>query len=272
MTGNTARVTPGDLLALRSGHARRVLAPVDLPADPDAAYALAAETVRQAGKSVAAWKLGATTAGTRATFATETIYFGALHRDEVWVAGESPAHMPPPVFRAEAEIAFRLAIDIAAADAVHLAANTPSAVLFDAWTPALEAPYSCIINIPEAGLTALLSDRCAAGALFLGTPRHDVRDSAIDGEIAILIDGAVAAVATAPKALLMSPIEAARGFIIEAGRQDVALARGQWISTGGITPCIDLPSDGTPIGLSFAGEAVFTLDLLPAPPESIATA
>ncbi|MBY0394548.1 MAG: hypothetical protein K2Q27_14935 [Novosphingobium sp.] len=265
MTESSERVTPGDLLALRAGRARRVLAPADLPADPAAAYALAAETVGQAGKPVAAWKLGATTAGTRTTFVTETIYFGALHGEEVWVAGQSPAHMPPPVFRAEAEIAFRLALDIAAADAVDVAASAPSAALFDAWTPALEAPYSCIVNIPEAGLTALLSDRCAAGALFLGPPRDNIRDSAIDSEIAILIDGVVAAAATAPKALLMSPIEAARGFIIEAGRQGVSLARGQWISTGGITPCIDLPSDGTPIGLSFAGEAVFTLDLVPTP-------
>ncbi|GEN99630.1 hypothetical protein NSE01_14630 [Novosphingobium sediminis] len=268
MTGNTARVTPGDLLALRAGRARRVLGPAELPTDPAAAYTLAAETVAGAGRPVAAWKLGATTAGTRATFATDTIYFGALYGEEIWVAGESPAHMPPPVFRAEAEIAFRLAIDIAAADAVRIAANTPSEALFDAWTPALEAPYSCIINIPEAGLTALLSDRCAAGALFLGAPRPDVRDPDIDSEIAILIDGAVAAAATASKALLMSPSEAARGFIIEAGRQGVSLGRGQWISTGGITPCIDLPSDGTPISLSFTGETVFTLDLLPVPPEA----
>jgi len=265
MTEKAVRVTPEDLIALRAGRARRVFDAAELPADVGAAYALAGQTVAQAGRPVAAWKLGATTAGTRATFKTDTIYFGALFAEELWVAGTSPALVPPPVFRAEAEIAFRLALDIAPEEAEHRAAHAPSDVLFDVWTPALEAPYSCIVNIPEAGLAALLSDRCAAGALFLGPPRTDVRDAAIDSEITILIGGAVAASATAPKALLMSPIEAARGFIAEAGRQGVVLARGQWISTGGITPCIDLPSDGTPVGLEFGGAQVFTLDLLPCP-------
>lgn len=259
------RVTPEDLLALRAGRARRVLSADELPADAAAAYALAGQTVAQAGQAVVAWKLGATTAGTRATFRTDTIYFGGLFADELWVAGKSPALVPPPVFRAEAEIAFRLALDIAPDEAAHRAAHAPSDMLFDAWTPALEAPYSCIVNIPEAGLEALLADRCAAGALFLGPPRPDVRDAAIDSEIAILIGGVVAAAATAPKALLMSPIEAARGFVAEAGRQGTPLARGQWISTGGITPCIDLPSDGTAITLAFGGTEVFTLDLLPCP-------
>lgn len=258
-------MTPGDLIALRAARARRVFAPTELPVDTTAAYAVADQTAALAGRRIAAWKLGATTAGTRTTFSTDTIYFGALHADEVWMAGESGAHMPPPVFRAEAEIAVRLAMDIATHEAAHSAAHKPTAELFDAWAPALEAPYSCIVNIPEAGLVALLADRCAAGCLFLGTPRGDVRASAIDSEIAILIGGTVAASATAPKALLMSPIEAARGFIAEAGRQGVALARGQWISTGGITPCIDLPVDGTAIGLTFGGDEVFTLDLLPSP-------
>lgn len=265
MTDKVVRVTPQDLLALRASRARRVFADDELPTDADAAYALAGQTVAQAGQAVAAWKLGATTAGTRATFTTDTIYFGGLYADEVWMAGASPALMPPPVFRAEAEIAFRIALDIVPDEAAHRAAHAPSEMLFDAWTPALEAPYSCIVNIPDAGLEALLSDRCAAGALFLGRPRSDVRDAALDSEIAILIGGEIAAAATALKALLMSPIEAARGFIAEAGRQGVALARGQWISTGGITPCIDLPSDGTPIGLAFGETEVFTLDLLPCP-------
>ena len=265
MSERAARVTPEELLALRAGRARRVVSPGELPGDAAAAYALAGETVALSGKPVGAWKLGATTAGTRATFQTETIYFGALYAEEIWTLGTSPAHMPPPVFRAEAEIAFRLAVDIAPGDAARLAESAAPETLFDAWTPALEAPYSCIINIPEAGLTALLTDRCAAGALFLGTPRANVLDPAIAGEIAILIDGTKAAAAAAPAALLMTPMEAALGFVAEAGRHGVALSRGQWISTGGITPCIDLPTDGRKIGLAFAVEPVFTLDLLPSP-------
>lgn len=265
MADRAVRVTPEDLLALRSKRAQRVFFPGELPVDADAAYVLAGRTVAQAGKPVAAWKLGATTAATRETFSTDAIYFGAIFDDEVWFAGQGAAHTPPPVFRAEAEIALRLASDVTPDEAAFIAANAPSTALFDAWSPALEAPYSSIGNIPEVGLPALLADRCAAGALFLGAARGDVRDLSIDSEIAILIGGNVVASARGSKALLMSPIEAARGFIAVAGRQGIALSRGQWISTGGITPCIDLPIDGTTVGLAFAGEMVFDLDLLPFP-------
>jgi 2-keto-4-pentenoate hydratase len=265
MTDKAVCVTTEGLLALRAARARRIFAPDELPTNITAAYALAGETMVLAGQPTAAWKLGATTAVTRATFCTDAIYFGALYDGEVWMAGESTAHMPPPMFRAEAEIAFRLAVDIAPYDAGHMAANAPSEALFNAWTPALEAPYSCIANIPDAGLAALLADRCAAGALFLGAPRADVRDPAIDSELSILVGGTAAAAGRVPTALLMSSIEAARGFIFEAGRQGTALSQGQWISTGGITPCIDLPTDGTAITLALAGKEVFTLDLLPQP-------
>lgn len=263
-------VKPEDILALRAARSRRVFASEELPPGADSAYDLAARTVSLAGKPVAAWKLGATTAGTRATFNTQTIYFGALHPDEVWIAGESPAHVPPPVFRAEAEIAFRLALDIAPDEAAHLAKTVSPEELFDAWAPALEAPYSCVMNIPAAGLTALLSDRCAAGALFLGPRRDNVLDPAINNVIAILIDSAEVAAAAAPEALLMPPIKAALGFLVEAGRHGAAPTRGQWISTGGITPCIDLPVDGHAISLAFGGKTVFTLDLLPTPESACA--
>ena len=243
-----------DLIALRAARARRPFAPGELPGDAGAAYRVAAVTLD--GRAVAAWKLGATTAGTRATFATETIYFGALVAGEVWHVGD-PALVPPPVLRGEAEIAVRLGRDVAAGEDVSAVAD---AALFDAWAPALECPYSAIENIPEAGLTALLADRCAAGALFVGAVRDGIDAAAMDGELAIVVDGAVAAAARPGAALLMPPLAAARGFLVEAARQGVALGAGQWISTGGVTACIALPPD-RPVALRFAGVDEFGLAL-----------
>lgn len=259
-----------ELNALRQARRARTFVLDELPVDVSAAYAVAATTLARTQRPASAWKLGATTAGTRVNFSTETIYFGGLMKHEVWYAGESPPHVVPPVWQAEAEIAFRLARDIPASEAAGGAIGCSDDTLFDAWTPALEAPYSCIENVADAGLRALLSDRCASGALFLGPPREDVASAAIDSEIAILIGGQVAASGSAAAALLMSPIIAARGFLEQAGRHGFALTRGQWVSTGGITPCIRLPADGTAIGLAVEGSEVFTLALAITPEAAIA--
>lgn len=251
-----------ELIALRCAGARRAFERDELPDDIGGAYRTAARALGLDGGRVAAWKLGATTAGTRKLFSTDTVYFGALTEAEVWIAGESPPHRPPPLFRAEAEIAFRLQKDVEIGSAGSIVADFDPEMIFDAWCPALEAPYSCIENMAEAGLVALLADRCAAGALFLSQPRADVLDPAIDEQFAIIVDGTMVAAGTAPAALLMSPMAAALDFLVRAGEAGMPLAKGQWISTGGITPCIDLPVDGRSITLRHAGRDQFALDLV----------
>jgi 2-keto-4-pentenoate hydratase len=250
-------IRPKELIYLRRHGMRRRLAPPELPAGITAAYDLAAATIGLLGAPIAAWKLGATTAGTRRIFATEEFYFGALFADEVWSAGGDTAPPAPPQLQGEAEIAVRLAVDIAAEDSAT-ALDSGAEALFDAWTPAIEAPYSAIENIAESGLRALLLDRCAAGGLYLGIPRPDIFDSAIGKTIEILADGVSIGRGAAGTSLLMPPLEAALGFLRVAAAQGVSVRRGQWISTGGITPCVPLPF-GRPIQLVFGGETVFDL-------------
>ena len=43
-----------------------------------------------------------------------------------------------------------------------------------------------------------------------------------------------------------------------AAEQGVSVRRGQWISTGGITPCVMLPF-GKPIQLTLGGKQIFDL-------------
>jgi 2-keto-4-pentenoate hydratase len=248
---------PKELIDLRRRSLRRTIAEPELPATTEVAYDFAAATVGLLNKPVAAWKLGATTAGTRRIFSTEEIYFGALLPEEVWIStlGERPP--APLLLRGEAEIAFRLALDIEAAESEALLANG-GAKLFDCWAPAIEAPYSCVVNIPEAGLRALLMDRCSAGALYLGAPHLRLDDSEMMQRIEIVAGSNCLAQGAAGDALLMSPMEAARGFLAVAAKQGVNVHRGQWVSTGGITPCVPMPF-GQPIRLLLGGEEVFEL-------------
>jgi 2-keto-4-pentenoate hydratase len=221
-----------------------------------AAYDVAAATLGLLGSDPAGWKLGATTAATRRTFATDEVYFGALLADEIWdstLATEPPV---PPVLRGEAEIALRLAADIPC-DQSEAALAGSDTELFDAWAPGIEAPYSCVREVEELGLRALLMDRCAAGALYLGEPRSNVEDPAMYQPIEIVVDGVGVAQGTADGSLLLTPQEAARRFLQVAAKHGVSVRRGQWISTGGITACVMLPV-GKPIQLTLGGKQIFT--------------
>jgi len=248
---------PKKLIDLRRHSLRQPLEESELPATLEAAYDFAAATVGLLGKPVAAWKLGATTAGTRRTFSTDEIYFGALLPEEVWVSTSGERAPAPPLLRGEAEMAFRLAEDIEAGESESLLAGDGREP-FDCWAPAIEAPYSCVENIPEAGLRALLIDRCAAGALYLGAPRSQMDDSETMQRMEIFAGGHLLAHGDAGTALLMSPSRAALRFLAVAARQGVNVRCGQWISTGGITPCVPMPF-GQPIQLRLGGETVFEL-------------
>src|SRR4051812_32396608 len=105
-------IRPKELILLRAGGQSRSFAASELPSSVAAAYDVAAATLGLLGSEPAGWKLGGTTAATRRIFATDEVYYGALLADEIWdspLAAEPPV---PPVWRGEAEIAFRLAADI----------------------------------------------------------------------------------------------------------------------------------------------------------------
>jgi 2-keto-4-pentenoate hydratase len=250
-------IRPKELISLRALGRGRSVAEEELPASMETAYDVAAATLGLLGTQAAGWKLGATTAATRRAFATEEIYYGALLAEEMWDSTQAAPPPAPPVLRGEAEIAFRMAVDIPREDS-ETALRNSAIELFDAWAPAIEAPYSCINNIADVGLRALLMDRCAAGALYLAQPRGNINDPALDGELEIFANSVCVARGAANTSLLITPIEAARGFLRVAAAQGVSVRRGQWISTGGITPCVSLPFD-QPIQLTLERTPVLSL-------------
>lgn len=226
-----------------------------LPGDSAAAYGVAGALLQREGGAVAAWKLGATTAATRAAFTTNTIYFGPLQAAEVH-QGDLHSGAGPclPILRGEAEIALRMARDLTATQAAGLKDLTG---LFDAFAPALECPWSVVSDLPVAGLEALLMDRCAAGLLVLGSIRAR-GPKETSGILEIVQEGAVLARSSAAEGLLMSPEAAALAALREIGGAGFDVTAGQWISTGGVTPCVVL-DHGAEVVLRFDGTTALRL-------------
>lgn len=189
----------------------------------------------------AAWKLGGTTAATQRIFKVNKLYFGPLHEREVAVLPSAAPAFQTYELKGEAEIALRIAstaADFLRADRKNID-EAPLSMLFDAWCAALELPSSPIENLADIGVTALIADRCAAGFLALGRA-HPVDDFTNWAGSVLRVKQDGQTIATGGSSALLSPPDiCARSFIIEALAQGFSPRPGQWISTGGATPCVN---------------------------------
>ena len=215
------------------------------PRDVGSAYTASMALADMQNDHVGGWKLGATTHTTQEAFNTKEVYFGPLLSSEIFAG--TPIFLPE--FRGEAEISLRLACDLSAPEAATVQLSDE---LFLDWAPSIEAPWSVFRDLPKAGLLALLSDRCAAGALFLGRERP-ISTHMQTGLLQITVDGEAISNGCAERALLMPVVEAGVKAIQLIGRNGASVRRGQWIATGGITECLSLPFDKD-IELWFDGE------------------
>lgn len=218
------------------------LADDEIPASIDQAYDLVLDAIGTDPAYGAAWKLGGTTMATRRAFGVDRLYFGPLHESEVLTqAGVVPGRKLFEL-KGEAEIALRISPNAARllGEGASALSAAPTADLFDAWCVALELPSSPILDLGTAGVKALLADRCASGALALG-PEH-VFDATVDwtGD-SLRVDQDGQTIATGGvAALVASPDACARDFLADAVARGFAPKPGQWISTGGLTPCVPL--------------------------------
>ena len=186
---------------------------------------------------VAAWKLGGTNAATRTAFGIDHLYFGPLFAAEILPHGGT---LRAPMLQCQVEIEI----------ALRIGQTGP-----DAWCFAAELPVSALRDPARAGIAALVADRCGAGALVLG-PEYAIAPGDWPGEITLCIDGRPAARGNA-SVLLSDPAIIARDFIARAGNLGFAPEPGQWIATGGLTPCIPIPRRGQ-ISITIDGKPEFT--------------
>ena len=193
------------------------------PASLSAAYAGMAVEIGREPDRWAAWKLGGTNYGSQAAFNVTRGYFGAIDRTEIlWEPAIAPGF---PLFeiKGEVEVALRIAADGQG---------------FDAWCVCLEMPSSPITNLLEAGVAALVADRCAAGALLLGAEKPVSRlNETESASFTLEIDGGAASVGTLAD-LVASPADCLEDFLALAAETDFKPKAGDWVATGGITKCV----------------------------------
>lgn len=220
------------------------LSPGDLAETLDDAYAAVAARVNASEHSVAAWKMGGSTASTRDVFDVKTPYFGPLYDFEVFV-GQARVALTLAEAKAEPEIAVR--VDATGADV-------------DAWAIAVELPSSPIENLLDLGVKALIADRCAAGALVVGQP-CPIADIPKDRLKVQLLDGNAVLTKGYMATLLEDPVSLARECLMELKKHGFRSAPGQWIATGGLGPCVPVSRASHLKLVSPSGSISFTLDL-----------
>ena len=193
------------------------------PASLPAAYAGMAVEIGHEPDRWDAWKLGGTNFGSQAAFNVTRGYFGAIDRTEILREPVLAPGFPLFEIKGEVEVALRIAADGQG---------------FDAWCVCLEMPSSPIINLMEVGVSALVADRCAAGALLLGAekPVSSLNETQ-SARFTLEIDGAAASVGTLAD-LVASPAACLEDFLALAAETGFKPKAGDWVATGGITKCI----------------------------------
>lgn len=212
-----------------------------------------------------AWKLGGTTATTRAVFGVDCPYFGVLHDSEVLVTPKVGPHLPLIELKAEAEMCLRLgpAVDMLAQTGWKALDDIAPSALFDAWCWGLEFPSSPIDNLVDCGAAALVADRCAAGALVLGPLQHSTGHWPND-TLVIRQDGEDMATGNLGS-LLDAPEVSLHMFLQEAVHHRFHPRSGQWVASGGLTPCVPL-REGAQVQL-IAGHSVVLVMVLQRTPK-----
>ena len=191
-------------------------------------------------QQIGAWKLGGTTPLTQKIFNVTELYFGPIYNAEKFEAGATLT-LPLTECKVELEIACRIQGDD-----------------IDAWTICAEMPSSGIRDLPGRGVTSLVADRCAAGALILGTPQpiETIANAPASG-ISLTSNGQTLTTG-GTDGLTDTPLNIARRFLTIARAHGFAPQSGQWIATGGMTPCVEVPRQGQ---YAINGGPSFTLDL-----------
>lgn len=218
----------------------------DLPADSDAAYALALTDDRRA----AGWKIGGANPWSRKVFGNAEVFFGALLPEELFVDTPTVTVGGLNAPLAEPEIMLEIA---------DPTAETPETA-FSRMGIGFEIPATVLPAACKGLLTGQIVDRAGAGALWIGAVRpFDSAPFAMPFTTEFSHNDA-APVDGHSDNVLGGPLGAAMEFLGLARRHGAALAPGQWIATGGLNPAVAI-APGDRLSFTAMGQGV-TLGLV----------
>lgn len=223
----------GRFLGARRGAAGLDAYPGALPETLDDAYAIQDEAIRGWNRPVAGWKVGRVPAPLVDRFGTDRLsgpIFTATH------ATDAPVAMP--VFAegfAAGEAEFLLRIGAAPEAGKTSFTLDETAGLIDAVHVGIEIASSPLGAINALGPTAVVSDFGNNNGLVIGPQIADWRASGFEQwHVATRIDGTEVGTGRA-ESFPDGAIGAARFLFELMAKRGIALAPGQWISSGAVT-------------------------------------
>lgn len=138
------------------------------PATREEGYAIQARLERRSARPLAGWKIAATSAAGQAHIAVDGPLAGRLLAERVHMSGEEIPFGANHMRVAEAEFAFRMAVDLPPRDSPYSMADVMAAV--DSLHPAIEIPDSRFEDFTVVGAPQLIADNACAHEFVLGAP------------------------------------------------------------------------------------------------------
>ena len=228
---NIMRIARSFVGARRAGRALPDY-PGPMPSALDDAYAVQDAALALAGGTVAGWKVGRINPPLGAVDRLA----GPIFADQVVIAGSSPTAMP--VFAdgfAAAESEFLLRIGAAPDPARSAYTIDEARALIDAVHVGIEIASSPFPGINDHGAPVTVSDFGNNNGLIVGAAVDGWQDVDFDTwPVELWVEGERVGAATTAT-MLDGPFGAARFLFELMAARGIALAAGQWISTGAVT-------------------------------------
>ena len=256
----------GRFLAARRAAAGLDDYPGDFPETLSEAYAIQDEAIARWGRPVVGWKVGRVPPPLIERFGTDRLA-GPIFAQQP--ARGNGAALEMPVFAegfAAGEAEFLLKIGTAPPPGKADFSLAEAAGLIDAVHVGIEVASSPLGRINELGPIAVISDFGNNNGLVIGPEIPDWRSSGFEQwDVTTLIDGEEAGTGRAT-GFPDGAIGAARFLFELMAARGIALAPGQWISSGAVTG-VHPARPGQRVEARFRGDLVVSCSLVAARPE-----
>lgn len=225
-------------------------------ADLNDAYQIQKNLLKRGANEIC-WKLGGVNIATRQAFATESLYAGPLEHDAIISADKV---VTIDAFGPNCQGELEVLVMLGDVDAYWNSEISIDQLMLKV-APAIECPAT-MLDFPKNGLLALIADCCAAGTVIHGDWKSWKEfDSALSHlPIELIADDSL--LATGYYTNLIGGIkQTIKDFMQLAKTQGLDVRSYDLVSTGGLTPCVQLPQ-ASHYQVNFPGLNNFSIDII----------